>query len=256
MKKFLLFAVAVIAITQTGFAQEDSELEEAPYDFLDAFDKDRREKEMVRTNTKLTFGIGWNQALGDGNGIGEDYRFWGSGVFDFGLEFSTRLQKDDDLLRLNYGPTIRVQSLRVTGNRVFTTFDRVTTLEDAGINIDRSRFSQTSIMVPLHLEIGRRELKDYEDGIKRYGGDSPFVVGLGGYIGFITRTSQEVDFEREGRDVTNTLTNDFEVNNFQYGLSVYAGWNDTQFFATYGLSDILKDSPLQQQYVTFGVRFR
>ncbi|GAK76405.1 hypothetical protein JCM19296_2002 [Nonlabens ulvanivorans] len=159
-------------------------------------------------------------------------------------------------MRFNYGLTMRIQSLRINDDKIFSTFNNVTRLEDAGFDLDGSRFTQVSILAPVHLEFGRRDLKDYEDGIKRYGGTKPFVVGVGGYIGLVSTSSQEIKYEREGRDVTNTLTNDFEVNNFQYGLSVYAGWNDSQIFATYGLNDIFKDSPVQQQYVTLGVRFR
>ncbi len=256
MKTNLLLIITVIGLFNLGYAQEENELEDAPYDFLDLFDESRRDQETVMSNTKLYVGFGFNQALGDGNGIGDDYRFWGSGVFDVGLEFSTRLKKEDDFMRFNYGLTMRIQSLRINDDKIFSTFNNVTRLEDAGFDLDGSRFTQVSILAPVHLEFGRRDLKDYEDGIKRYGGTKPFVVGVGGYLGLVSTSSQEIKYEREGRDVTNTLTNDFEVNNFQYGLSVYAGWNDAQLFATYGLNDIFKDSPVQQQYVTLGVRFR
>lgn len=262
MKKQLLTALVLLVAFNYGSAQDDKkkekevEMQEAPYDFLDAFDKSRRDKEMVRTNTKLLVAFGFNQALGDDNGIGEDYRFWGSGVFDLGLEFSTRLKADDDLLRFNYGLTLRTQTLRINNNEVFETLNRVTTLRNPLISLDRSRFSQVSLNFPMHIEIGRRTLKDYENGLKRYGGDKAFVVGLGGYLGFITSSSQSIEFQNEGRDVTLTNTNDFEVNDFQYGLSVYAGWNTMQIFATYGLSEIFDNSPVQQQYLSFGIRLR
>lgn len=256
MKKLLLLSFALISAF--SFAQDDkeNELDEAPYDFLDLFDETRRDKETVLTNTKLFLAFGFNQALGDGNGIGEDYRFWGSGIFDVGLEFSTRLNKEDDLFRLTYGLNLRTQTLRVNDNRVFETQNNVTNLVSSPLNLDRSRFSQVSFVAPLHIEIGRRDLKDYEDGIKRYGGDDPFIAGIGGYIGYAAVTSQEIKFDREGRNVTSTLTNDFVINKFQYGLSAYAGWNDTQFFVTYGLNTILDNSPIEQQHFSFGIRLR
>lgn len=257
MKKYILFTLAFIAALNLSHAQEEEkELDTAPYDFLDMFDQSRRDKEMILTNTQLYIGFGFNQALGDGNGIGDDYRFWGSGVFDVGLEFSTRLKKEDDFMRFNYGLTMRIQSLRINDNRIFSTNNNVTTLENPGFNIDRSRFTQVSVLAPVHLELGRRDLKNYEDGIKRYGGSDPFVVGVGGYVGLVSTSSQEIKFDREGRGVTSTITNDYEVNNFQYGLSAYAGWNNLQLFATYGLNEIFKDSPVQQQYLTFGIRIR
>lgn len=258
MKKLLFISIALISAFT--FAQEesekDNELHEAPYDFLDSFDSSRRDKETVFTNTKLLLAFGFNQALGDGNGIGEDYRFWGSGMFDVGLEFSTRLNKKDDLFRLTYGLNLRTQTLRLNDDRIFETQNSITNLVNAPFNLDRSRFTQFSFVAPVHIEFGKRELKEYEDGIKRYGGDDPFVAGIGGYIGYVTMTSQEIKYDREGRDVTSTLTNDFEVNAFQYGLSAYAGWNNAQFFITYGLNNILDSSPLEQKHVSFGIRLR
>lgn len=257
MKKQLFILMTLIsAFSYAQESEESEELDKAPVDFLDIFDQDRRDKENVLTNTKLFIAFGFNQALGDGNGIGEDYRFWGSGIFDVGLEFSTRLNKEDDLFRLTYGLNLRTQTLRINDNRVFETQNSVTSLVNAPFDLDRSRFTQFSFVAPLHIEFGRRDLQDYKDGIKRYGGDDPFVAGIGGYIGYVSMTSQEVNFEREGRDVTSTLTNDFEVNELQYGLSAYAGWNNAQFFITYGLNNILDNSSLEQKHVSFGIRLR
>lgn len=255
MKKGLLTALTVLFCLPL-FAQEENELNEAPKDFLDLFDETRENRD-VRTTTDLVVAFGWNQALGDDNGIGEDYRFWGSGIFDVGLEFNTRLQENDDLLRITYGFNLRTQSLRINGNRQFFTLDNVTDLSPVfNLEVDRSRFRQFSLVAPLHLEIGGRSVNEYENGIKRYGGGRGFIVGIGGYLGYTTTSTQELDFEREGRDVTATVTNDFEINAFNYGLSFYAGWDHLQFFALYGLNDMFKDSPLEQQQVSFGIRLR
>ncbi len=258
MKKVLLTALTLLLCISLT-AQDDSDYQqEVPFDFLDLFD-DSRETRDVLTKTELFVAFGWNQALGDDNGIGEDYRFWGSGIFDVGLEFNTRLKKDSDLFRLTYGLNFRTQSLRINGNRQFFTFDNVTNFDSlfgSGIDLDRSRFTQFSLVAPLHIEIGSRELNEYENGVKRYGGGNGFVVGLGGYLGYTTTSTQELRFEREGRNVTTTVTNDFEINNFNYGLSFYAGWDHLQLFALYGLNDMFKDSPLQQQQVSFGIRLR
>ena len=92
MKKLLLITftlMSYVCVAQEN--QESEELDKAPVDFLDIFDSERRDKEFVRTTTNLVLAAGFNQALGDGNGIGDSYRFWGSGMFEIGLEFTTRL---------------------------------------------------------------------------------------------------------------------------------------------------------------------
>jgi hypothetical protein len=109
----------------------------------------------------------------------------------------------------------------------------------------------------VHLEFGKGELIEYANGIKRYDRDDSWVVGVGGYIGTNVTTNQAVDFEREGRNVTNTLTNDFEMEPLVYGLSAYIGKGGFQLFATYGLNDVFKDSPmLQENMVSFGFRLQ
>jgi hypothetical protein len=256
-----LFLTALLFMGGLVNAQEDTsseEIDRAPYDFLDMFSPDRRDKEIVMTQTAFLIGFGFNQAVGNGNGIGEDYRFWGSGLFDVGLEFSTRLNKESDLLRFTYGLSLRFNSLRLNNNKAFATIDNVTTLDPIGFDIDRSRFSQAGFHVPFHLEIGKRQISEYRDGIKRSGSgdENSFVVGLGGYLGYTTTSTQTLEFEREGRDITIATTNDYEINNFNYGLSIYAGYEDLQLFATYGLNDIFKDSPVQQSYLSFGIRLR
>ncbi len=262
-KTTLLIAGFSLMLTSFSFAQEsnnennDSDENRAPYDFLDIFDRSRRDKQEVMTQTEFLLNFGFNQALGDDNGIGDDYRFWGSGYFDVGLEFSTRLSKASNSPRLTYGLSLRYSTLRISGDdREFATQNNITTLQPLAVDADRSSFAQAGFHAPLHLEFGKREVQEYDDGIKRYGEGSNFVFGIGGYLGYTTASTQTVKFEREGRNVTDTRTNDFEINNFNYGLSAYAGYEDLQLYFSYGLNNILKDSPLEQNYVTLGIRLR
>jgi len=264
MKKTTLFIAGFsLLFTSLSFAQEssdddcDCDKNRAPYDFLDIFDSSRRDKQDVMTQTEFLLNFGFNQALGDGNGIGDDYRFWGSGYFDVGLEFSTKLSKAENTPRLTYGLSLRYSTLRISGDdREFATFDNVTDLVPLGFEADRSSFQQIGLHVPLHLEFGKREVQEYDDGIKRFGEGNNFVFGIGGYLGLTTRSIQRLEFEREGRDITTTVEDDFEINNFNYGLSAYAGYEDLQLYFSYGLNNILKDSPLEQNYVTLGIRLR
>ncbi|SCY24344.1 hypothetical protein SAMN05192588_1840 [Nonlabens sp. Hel1_33_55] len=257
MKKILLVGFLLLAAGHIVQAQDNEKQpqEEASLNFLDRIDTTRTTRE-VRTEVHGVFGIGWNQALGDENGIGEDYRFWGSGIWELGLEFSTQPSKSDDLIRFNYGLALQWQTLRINGNRQFVTNNDVTTLEPLGFNVDKSKFEQFTLIAPLHLEIGRGKRKIYKDDISRIDYDDSFVVGIGGYLGVNGTTSQMIKYEREGRDVTNRLYNDFETEDFVYGLSAYAGLGDFQIFFKYGLNSIFKNSPIDQRQVSIGFRFR
>lgn len=255
MKRIL--SIVVLMMCTIAFAQEteEEEVEKVPHNFLDKFDSTRTERD-VKTVFSTVFAIGWNQALGDNNGIGDDYRFWGSGIWEFGLELSTQLSPNDDLFRFNYGLALQWQTLRVNNNRQFVTLNDVTSLQPVGFDVDKSKFEQFTLIAPFHLEIGRGEKKVYENDVTRIDYESSFVFGIGGYVGVNGTTSQLLKFEREGRDVTNRLFNDFETEDFVYGLSAYAGLGSAQIFVKYGLNSIFKDSPIDQQYASIGFRFR
>jgi hypothetical protein len=256
MKRILtaLFLCTALIVTAQETGDNDEQPEKVPNDFLDLFDSSRSER-AVQTRTKSILAIGWNQALGDGNGIGDDYRFWGSGIFEFGVEFSTRISPNDKL-RLNYGLSLQTQSLRINNNRQFETIDDITSLQPVGFDVEKSKFQQSTLIVPVHLEIGRGEVKTYEDDITRINHDDSFVFGIGGYVGINGSTNQFLKFERNGRDISNRLYNDFEMEDFVYGLSAYAGAGSAQIFVKYGLNTIFKNSPVDQQYASIGFRFR
>lgn len=262
MKKTVLLALAA-CLSMIITAQENDDKKEkdngersAPFDLLNAFDKSRKDKELVRTTSDGIFALGWNQALSGDNGIGDNYRFWGSGSWELGIQFSTRLTANSDIVRLNYGGAMRWQTLSIRGNRWFETNSNITNLLPVGFDVDRVRFGQFSMVAPVHLEFGKGELKEYANGIKRYDREDTWLVGVGGYIGTNISTFQTVNFKREGRRVTNTLQNDFEMEPLVYGLSAYVGKGDVQLFVTYGLNDVFKNSPVQENMVSFGFRFQ
>jgi len=256
MKKLAitLFLLGAFFVNAQETNDDQDQPKEVPNDFLDIFDSSRSER-AVQTQTKLVLAIGWNQALGDGNGIGDDYRFWGSGIFELGVEFSSRLLSNDKL-RLSYGFSMQSQTLRITNNRQFETTNDITSLQPVGFDVDKSKFEQISLIVPVHLEIGRGEVKTFKDGITRMVHDDSFIFGIGGYLGINGSTSQFLEFERNDRDISNRLYNDFEMENFLYGLSAYAGAGSAQIFVKYGLNSIFKNSPVDQQYASIGFRFK
>ncbi|WP_228547250.1 hypothetical protein [Nonlabens antarcticus] len=258
MRLLLPLFLLTLAATKAQESEKDADketLKQAPNDFLDLFDSSRRDRD-VQTKTNLFFAFGWNQALGNGNGIGDDYTFWGSGIFEVGLDFSTKLSSENDLMRFNYGLSGQWQTLRIRGNREFQTLNDITSLEALNFNVDKSKFEQFTLIAPLHLEIGQREKREFDNGISRYEDDDSIVVGIGGYLGLSLTTSQFLEFERNGRDISNRLYNDFEMEDFVYGLSIYGGYGSAQIFMKYGLNSIFKDSPVDQQYASIGFRFR
>ena len=253
-----IFAFVLLLICSVALAQEteEEEIKEVPFNFLDRFDESREQRE-IRTELHTVFALGWNQALGNGNGIGDDYRFWGSGISQIGLELTTQLSKTDDLFRFNYGLSLQTQSLRINNNRAFETENDITTLQPVGFNVDRSKFRQVSLIAPLHLEIGRGDKIEYANGVSRRDYVDAFVVGIGGFVGINLATSQELKFENDGRDITTTRSNDFEMENFIYGVSAYAGsGGSTQLFVQYGLNTIFKNSPVDQHHASIGVRVK
>jgi len=224
------------------------------YDFLDFFDKSRR-KRNVQTRSNLYVNVGFNHALSEDNEIGSLYRFWGSSFIEVGLQFNTRLSRNSDMFRLGYGVSLVTRSLRINDDRIFVTNDNITRLIDnpTQFNIDKSYFRQAAILLPVHLEIGSGDKKQFADGVYRYDRDNGITGGIGGFIGYTYSPTMSYEYEREGRDVNVNIVGDYEINRFEYGLSGYVNLGSLGFFAKYNLNTIFDGADLDENYISFGI---
>ena len=93
-----------------------------------------------------------------------------------------------------------------------------------------------------------------EDRI-RYNTRNKFKLGLGGYAGLNLLTIQKLKYEEDGNNRKDKYKQNYNTNNFIYGLSGYVGVGDFAVYLKYDLNTIFKDNRVDEHNVSLGVRF-
>lgn len=208
-----------------------------------------------RTTTQFVFAFGLNHLLTDGAMAHSDYRVWGSHFYEWGMTGNTRLLKNHNLLHLKYGLSLQYNNLRPTEDRFFVKEGNQTNLVHPGINLTENRLRNVNLVLPLHLEFDLTPVKTYGDK-KVFKTHDNLRIGIGGYAGGNIKTKQILKYEDEaGNRVKERIKGSYNVNDFIYGLSAYVGYGGISLYAKYDLQPIFEDNLVDQNNISFGVRF-
>ena len=209
-----------------------------------------------RTTSDFVFAVGFNNAIVEGQGLDDSpYRIAGSRFAELGWAWKTRVFKNTAWLRLKYGFSFQFNGLKPTGNRIVVEDGDQTVLEEFPFNLDKSKFRNDNLVFPIHFEIGPYKKKEREDYI-RYSTYKKFKIGLGGYAGFNIGSRLKLRFNNEvGNRVREKIRDDFNVNDFVYGLSSYIAWGKIALYGKYDLNTIFENNPVEQRNISLGVRF-
>ncbi len=208
-----------------------------------------------RTYSDFVFAIGLNNALIDGQSLEDSpYKIAGSRFAELGWSWRTRVFKNSNFLRFNYGFSFQFNGLKPKDNQYFQVVDGETVLEEFEFDLSKSKFRMDNLVFPMHFEFGPSRVRESEDRI-RYSIDKKFRLGIGGYGGFNLGSRQKLKYTREGEKVKDKLKRGYNTTNFVYGLSAYIGRGGTLLYAKYDLSPIFKDALVEQRNISLGVRF-
>lgn len=207
-----------------------------------------------RTTSDLVFAIGFNNAIGDDQTIGDKYTFLTSGFVELGWAWKTRLFKDNNAVRLKYGFSFQWNKLTPKDDKYFVQNGNTTTLEAFPSELKESEFRITNLVVPIHFEFGpskKIERKNYF----RYSTSDHFKIGIGGYAGFNIGTQQKLRFKEDGDRVKQKIRRNYNATPFVYGLSGYVGYGSLGLYVKYDLSPVFKDQSFDQHNLSMGFRF-
>ena len=208
-----------------------------------------------RTTSDLVLGIGFNNALSDGRSLNDSpYKIGGSRFFELGIAWKTRVFDNTNFLRLKYGFSFMFNGLKLDDNQYFVENGDQTILETFPLDLDKSKFRMDHLVFPVHFEIGPSTKRTGENYI-RYSTKDQFKLGLGGYAGFNLLTIQKLKYEENGDDRKDKFKQNFNTNNFIYGLSGYLAFGDTALYVKYDLNPIFKDNPIEERNFSVGLRF-
>ena len=209
----------------------------------------------IRTGNQFVFAIGFNNTLIDGQSLDDSpYKIGGSGFVELGWLWSTRLLKNSNAVRVNYGLSLQWNKLSIKDNLYFVDQGKETTLEAFPLDLKKSKFRTTSLVVPLHFEFGPSIKKVFDDRV-RYLTHNQFKIGIGGFAGVNLNTQQKLKYREDGSNQKDKFKSDYNTSNFVYGLSGYIGVGEFSVYAKYNLNELFKDQAVAQHNVSLGLRW-
>ena len=208
-----------------------------------------------RTYSDFVMAIGLNNALIEGQSLSDSpYKIGGSRFFEMGWQWRTRVFKNSNWLRFNYGFSFQFNGLKPDDNQIFVQNGDQTVLEEFEYNLDKSKLRMDNLVFPVHFEVGPSRMRKTERSI-RYSIRDQFRLGFGGYGGFNLGTRQKLKYNRDGEDVKDKLKRDYNTSDLIYGVSGYMGIDGVLLYLKYDLNPIFKDADIKQNNISLGLRF-
>lgn len=208
-----------------------------------------------RTYSDLVLAIGLNNALIDGQSLDESpYKIGGSRFFEIGWQWRTRIFRNSNFVRFNYGFSFQFNGLKPDDNQFFVQNGDQTELQEFDVELNKSKLRMDNLVFPVHFEFGPSKYRETEHTF-RYSLDKQFRFGIGAYGGFNIGTRQKLKYNRDGERVKDKLKRDYNTSDLIYGLSAYAGVEGILLYIKYDLNPIFKDAPVEQNNISLGLRF-
>lgn len=219
-------------------------------------EEDKIKRLSKRTTSQFVFAFGLNNIITENESLNEsDYKVWGSHFYEWGLTLNSRIFKNHNLLHAKYGLSLMYNNLRPTDNRYFVKNGDVTELQDGFTNFNESRFRNVYLTAPVHLEFDFTPKKTDKDGNSYFRTHQSFRLGIGGYAGVRIKSKQILKYEEDDQKVKVKQKGDFNVNDFNYGLSAYIGYGQLSLYAKYDINPLFKNNAVDQNNVSLGLRF-
>jgi len=218
--------------------------------------KDEEDKKYRnRTQSDLIFAFGLNNAIPSNGGINDSpFKVGGSRFFEIGYLWSTPLGKTN-FFRLDYGFSFQFNGLKPEDDLIFFEDGDQTVLDNfvrdgQEINLDKNKFRQDNLIFPIHLHMNTKRSRNGD-----YFTRSGFNIGFGGFVGLNLNNIQKLKYDFNGDNEKDKFKDDYNTNNFLYGLSAYAGFGDVNLYFTYSLNPIFENNPVDINNVQLGLRF-
>jgi len=207
-----------------------------------------------RSTNVLVFAMGVNNAIVDGESLGDSYQIMGSGFVELGWAWKTRVFENSNAVRFQYGLSLQWNKLSPKNDQYFVQNGNTTTLEDFPSDLRQSKFRTTNLVVPIHFEFGPSRKIERENYF-RYSLHRQFKLGIGGYTGVNVGTIQKLRYKENGDRVKDKMRRNFNTSDFIYGLSGYVGIDNVSLYMKYDLNTLFKDQAFDQHNISLGLRF-
>lgn len=218
--------------------------------------QEEREKIWLeRTSFQLVLATGFNNVTTNGQIANSDYNYLRSFFFEWGATYRTNIFKDKKLLNFKYGVSFMYNYLYAKDNRYFVDNGDQTELQTFPTNlIDRNTyFKNVYVTVPLHLEFDFSKPITHK-GRTFYRSHMGYRLGIGGFVGHNINSKQFLEYKVGDYRITEKQKGDWNVNDFNYGLSAYFGYKGSSLYLKYDLNPLFKNNAVDQNNISLGLR--
>lgn len=229
--------------------------ETSAFDFATGVEMDTIVKYSTKTTPYLAFGVG-NVAT-DGAFANSEFGYMRSNYFEWGVAARTPFSKTNNKWGVRYGVGFKYNGLATTQNKEFALSGNQTVTTPSAKNLRKNYayFRNTYVTVPISLDF-TTTTKVYNEANRRFKTKEGYNFGIGGYVGYNINSKQFIRYENaDGYKIAEQQKGDWNVNDFQYGLTAYAGKDTFKLVLKYDLSPVFSDNLVDQNYWSLGIQF-
>lgn len=209
------------------------------------------------TTSQFVFAMGVNNVLVNDDLASletSNYKFWQSHFYEVGFSWKTRMNREASKLYFKYGISFLWNNLRLEDNKYHVVNGKQTDLVVHPENLSESRLRHVQMNFPVHFEWDFSRNGEYSDGYKRDRRNKSVRLGIGAFAGFKLGTRQYIEYkDNTGVDVEELQKDNFNMNIFNYGVSVYIAYRSAGFYIKQDLNPLFKGTNISN--FSMGIRF-
>jgi hypothetical protein len=219
--------------------------------------KDTIQKSEKRTTSIGVLATGANNLVTNGAVANSNFKYNSSTFMEFGVTWNTRILKNNNLLHFKYGVTGVYNRLVASDNRYFVSNNGQTTLATypTALRQRDTYFKNVFVTVPLFLEFDFSKKQFDKNNNRIFKIEKGFRFGIGGFVGYNTNSKQFLSYEENGYIINERQKGNWNVPDWNYGVSAYVGYKQTSLYLKYDLNPMFKDNIVKQNNISLGVRF-
>ncbi|WP_299521645.1 hypothetical protein [Winogradskyella sp.] len=210
-----------------------------------------------RWTTQFIVALAAGMVTNDGGGFyGNGFKVNPLGYAEVGFTFKYRLKEDSALWNLKLGLSTMIDEVRPEAdNTIFVNENGQTSLQETDFNLKRTRFANTYLAIPIHLEIDLSKPQFDSDTKQTYlRTQRGFRFGLGGFIGFRVFTSQFIRYNEGNERIRLHQDGNFNMNDIILGPSAYVGFRDFSLYVKYNANPMFRNNPQDIHNLSIGLR--
>lgn len=250
--------VEVVEVEAIDTAEENYDYdwgkETSPFDFAMGVQMDTIVKYSTTKSPYLAFGVG-NVAT-NGAFANSEFGYLRSNYFEWGVAARTPFSKTNNKWGIRYGLGFKYNGLATTQNQEFVVAGNETVTEPSAHDLrnNYAYFRNTYINIPISLDFTTTS-KTYNQANRRFTTKEGINFGIGGYVGYNINSKQFIRYENaNGYKISEKQKGNWNVNDFNYGLTAYAGKDHIKLVVKYDLSPVFSNNAVDQNYWSIGLQ--